>query len=84
MIQDPLLSWRQRRHGMVTAAFESRSRYTLTVLWITVTLLIAMYVPDISKVISVVGGISAFFIFIFPGNTLLTPSYSILKCVATL
>uniref|UniRef100_A0A8D0DI18 Solute carrier family 38 member 8 n=1 Tax=Sander lucioperca TaxID=283035 RepID=A0A8D0DI18_SANLU len=79
-----ILLWRQRRHGMVTAAFESRSRYTLTVLWITVTLLIAMYVPDISKVISVVGGISAFFIFIFPGNTLLTPSYSILKCVATL
>uniref|UniRef100_A0A8D0AXI2 Solute carrier family 38 member 8 n=1 Tax=Sander lucioperca TaxID=283035 RepID=A0A8D0AXI2_SANLU len=71
VIQDPLLSWRQRRHGMVTAAFESRSRYTLTVLWITVTLLIAMYVPDISKVISVVGGISAFFIFIFPGLCLM-------------
>ncbi|XP_078114187.1 putative sodium-coupled neutral amino acid transporter 8a [Sander vitreus] len=71
VIQDPLLSWRQRRHGVVTAAFESRSRYTLTVLWITVTLLIAMYVPDISKVISVIGGISAFFIFIFPGLCLM-------------
>ncbi|KAF1387200.1 hypothetical protein PFLUV_G00102880 [Perca fluviatilis] len=71
VIQDPLLSWWQRRHGVVTAAFESRSRYTLTVLWITVTLLIAMYVPDISKVISVIGGISAFFIFIFPGLCLM-------------
>ncbi|KAA8590536.1 hypothetical protein FQN60_014470 [Etheostoma spectabile] len=71
VIQDPLLSWRRRRHGVVTAAFESRSRYTLTVLWITVTLLIAMYVPDISKVISVIGGISAFFIFIFPGLCLM-------------
>lgn len=39
-------------------------------MWITATLLIATYVPDISKVISVIGGISAFFIFIFPGSTL--------------
>ncbi|XP_049930014.1 putative sodium-coupled neutral amino acid transporter 8a [Epinephelus moara] len=67
VIQDPLLSWRRRRDGMVTAEFESRSRYVLTVLWIMVTLLIATCVPDISKVISVIGGISAFFIFIFPG-----------------
>ncbi|KAL7402006.1 hypothetical protein ABVT39_008093 [Epinephelus coioides] len=67
VIQDPLMSWRRRRDGMVTAEFESRSRYVLTVLWIMVTLLIATCVPDISKVISVIGGISAFFIFIFPG-----------------
>lgn len=39
----------------------------VTVLWITGTLLFAVFVPDISKVISVIGGISAFFIFIFPG-----------------
>ncbi|XP_029379524.1 putative sodium-coupled neutral amino acid transporter 8a [Echeneis naucrates] len=71
VIQDPLLSWRQRRYGVVTVAFESRSRYALTVLWITVTLLIAVFVPDISKVISVIGGISAFFIFIFPGLCLI-------------
>ncbi|XP_071753966.1 putative sodium-coupled neutral amino acid transporter 8a [Centroberyx gerrardi] len=67
VIQDPLLSWRRRRDAPVTEGFESRSRYVLTVLWITMTLLIAMFVPDISKVISVIGGISAFFIFIFPG-----------------
>ncbi|XP_031731527.1 putative sodium-coupled neutral amino acid transporter 8a [Anarrhichthys ocellatus] len=72
VIQDPLLSWRRRRrHGAVTAEFESRSRYVLSVLWITLTLLIATYVPDISKVISVIGGISAFFIFIFPGLCLM-------------
>ncbi|XP_030588075.1 putative sodium-coupled neutral amino acid transporter 8a [Archocentrus centrarchus] len=71
VIQDPLLSWRQKRCGVVTAGFESRSRYVLTVLWITVTLLIAVFVPDISKVISVIGGISAFFIFIFPGLCLM-------------
>ncbi|XP_018559104.1 putative sodium-coupled neutral amino acid transporter 8a [Lates calcarifer] len=71
VIQDPLLSWRRRRYGVVTVEFEGRSRYALTVLWITVTLLIAVFVPDISKVISVIGGISAFFIFIFPGLCLM-------------
>ncbi|XP_076742930.1 putative sodium-coupled neutral amino acid transporter 8a isoform X2 [Maylandia zebra] len=71
VIQDLLLSWRQRRSGVVTVDFESRSRYMLTVLWITATLLIAVFVPDISKVISVIGGISAFFIFIFPGLCLM-------------
>uniref|UniRef100_A0A4W4GA24 Amino acid transporter transmembrane domain-containing protein n=1 Tax=Electrophorus electricus TaxID=8005 RepID=A0A4W4GA24_ELEEL len=46
----------------------SRCRWLLTVLWITVTLLVAIYAPDMSDVISVIGGISAFFIFIFPGE----------------
>lgn len=69
VIQDPLLSWRRKRYGVVTSAFECRSRCVLTVLWIAVTLLIAVFVPDISKVISVIGGISAFFIFIFPGRS---------------
>ncbi|XP_061670436.1 putative sodium-coupled neutral amino acid transporter 8 [Syngnathoides biaculeatus] len=57
----------RRRLGIVTSSFESRCRALLTVIWITVTLLIAMFVPDMSEVISVIGGISAFFIFIFPG-----------------
>ncbi|XP_038161395.1 putative sodium-coupled neutral amino acid transporter 8a isoform X1 [Cyprinodon tularosa] len=71
VIQDPLLSWWRRRGGGLLAKFENRSRYVLTVLWITTTLLIAVFVPDISKVISVIGGISAFFIFIFPGLCLI-------------
>ncbi|XP_054627510.1 putative sodium-coupled neutral amino acid transporter 8 [Dunckerocampus dactyliophorus] len=57
----------RRRRGIVTTSFESRCRVLLTVIWITVTLLIAMFVPDMGEVISVIGGISAFFIFIFPG-----------------
>ncbi|XP_065813533.1 putative sodium-coupled neutral amino acid transporter 8a [Labrus bergylta] len=71
VIQDPLLNWRRRRGNVTTAEFESRSRYVLTVLWITVTLLIATCIPDISKIISVMGGISAIFIFIFPGLCLI-------------
>ncbi|XP_013979620.1 putative sodium-coupled neutral amino acid transporter 8 isoform X1 [Salmo salar] len=66
VIQDPLLSFRRRFH-VVTESYENCSRVGLTVAWITITLLIAMFIPDISKVISIIGGISAFFIFIFPG-----------------
>ena len=80
VIQDPLLSWRRRHGGVLMAQFESRSRYMLTVLWITLTLLIAVFVPDISKVISVIGGISAFFIFIFPGSVLVVRAHSVSCC----
>uniref|UniRef100_A0A3B4V744 Solute carrier family 38 member 8 n=1 Tax=Seriola dumerili TaxID=41447 RepID=A0A3B4V744_SERDU len=61
----------RRRRGIVTHSFESRCRVVLTVIWITITLLIAMYVPDMGEVIGVIGGISAFFIFIFPGLCLI-------------
>uniref|UniRef100_A0A672MG01 Solute carrier family 38 member 8 n=1 Tax=Sinocyclocheilus grahami TaxID=75366 RepID=A0A672MG01_SINGR len=67
VIQDPLLR-RRHKHTAVTESYESRTRVALTTVWVTITLLIAVVDPDISKVISVVGGVSAFFIFIFPGN----------------
>ncbi|XP_041747149.1 putative sodium-coupled neutral amino acid transporter 8 [Coregonus clupeaformis] len=69
VIQDPLLSFRWCFH-VVTESYENRSHVGLTRAWITVTL-IAMFIPDISKVISVIGGISAFSIFIFPGGVCL-------------
>ncbi|XP_076144050.1 putative sodium-coupled neutral amino acid transporter 8 [Alosa pseudoharengus] len=65
-----LLRYRDRT-SIVTTEFEQRCRVILTVLWVAVTLLIAVYVPDMSEVISVIGGISAFFIFIFPGLCLI-------------
>uniref|UniRef100_A0A1A8MGD5 Solute carrier family 38, member 8 n=1 Tax=Nothobranchius pienaari TaxID=704102 RepID=A0A1A8MGD5_9TELE len=71
VILDPLLKRRQKHGSVREAKFESRSRYVLTAVWIMVTLLIAVFVPDISKVISVIGGISACFIFIFPGLCLM-------------
>uniref|UniRef100_A0A8C8FIL0 Amino acid transporter transmembrane domain-containing protein n=1 Tax=Oncorhynchus tshawytscha TaxID=74940 RepID=A0A8C8FIL0_ONCTS len=67
VILDLMLRIRRHRRGGVTHSFENRCRVILTVIWITITLLIAMFVPDMSEVISVIGGISAFFIFIFPG-----------------
>uniref|UniRef100_A0A673NBE5 Solute carrier family 38 member 8b n=1 Tax=Sinocyclocheilus rhinocerous TaxID=307959 RepID=A0A673NBE5_9TELE len=50
------------RRAIITSVFESRCRLILTILWITVTLLIAIYIPDMSEAISVIGGISAFFL----------------------
>uniref|UniRef100_A0A8C1YCR5 Solute carrier family 38 member 8a n=1 Tax=Cyprinus carpio TaxID=7962 RepID=A0A8C1YCR5_CYPCA len=70
VIQDPLLR-RRHKHTAVTGSYESRMRVALTTAWVTITLLIAVFVPDISKVIGVVGGIGAFFIFIFPGLCLI-------------
>uniref|UniRef100_A0A8C3KKB9 Solute carrier family 38 member 8 n=1 Tax=Calidris pygmaea TaxID=425635 RepID=A0A8C3KKB9_9CHAR len=51
----------------VTEAHERQSRVVLTVAWMATTLTITLFVPDIGKVIELIGGISAFFIFIFPG-----------------
>ncbi|KAG8143902.1 hypothetical protein E2320_001046, partial [Naja naja] len=45
---------------------EKCMRILLTTAWVVVTLIIALCVPDISEVVSVIGGIGAFFIFIFP------------------
>ncbi|KAM7015270.1 putative sodium-coupled neutral amino acid transporter 8 [Tautogolabrus adspersus] len=67
VILNLVLRIQRRRRGIVTHLFESRCRVVLTVIWISITLLIAMFVPDMGEVISVIGGISAFFIFIFPG-----------------
>ncbi|CAM5150476.1 unnamed protein product [Eretmochelys imbricata] len=51
--------------------YERCTRIVLTMTWIIVTLVIALFVPDISEVISIIGGISAAFIFIFPGLCLI-------------
>ena len=67
-MQDPILKWWAGRDGSVPETVEVRSRCVLSFLWIALTLLIAMFVPDISKIISVIGGVSAAFIFIFPGK----------------
>ncbi|CAK6436833.1 unnamed protein product [Pipistrellus nathusii] len=43
----------------------------LTVLWVAVTLAMALFLPDLSEIIGIIGGISSFFIFIFPGLCLI-------------
>uniref|UniRef100_A0A8C5V3B8 Solute carrier family 38 member 8 n=1 Tax=Microcebus murinus TaxID=30608 RepID=A0A8C5V3B8_MICMU len=46
-------------------------RMPLTVLWVGVTLATALFVPDLSEIVSITGGLSSFFIFIFPGLCLI-------------
>ena len=47
---------------------ERRRRVLQTLVWFLLTLLLALFIPDIGKVISVIGGLAAWFIFIFPGT----------------
>lgn len=47
------------------------SRVILSLVWIALTLIVAIVVPDISPVINFMGSLSAAFIFIFPGVCLL-------------
>ena len=42
-------------------------RYSIVSVWFVVTLLIALCVPNIGYVISLLGGLAATFIFLFPG-----------------
>ncbi|EPQ20639.1 Putative sodium-coupled neutral amino acid transporter 7 [Myotis brandtii] len=46
---------------------EQRRRVLQTVVWFLLTLLLALFIPDIGKVISIIGGLAACFIFVFPG-----------------
>lgn len=46
----------------------------LTVLWVTATLTMALFLPDLSEIIGIIGSISLFFIFIFPGEALAPPA----------
>ncbi|XP_044290158.1 putative sodium-coupled neutral amino acid transporter 7 isoform X2 [Varanus komodoensis] len=50
---------------------ERRRRLLQTVSWFLLTLLLALFIPDIGKVISVIGGLAACFIFVFPGLCLI-------------
>uniref|UniRef100_A0A5F8HB68 Solute carrier family 38 member 8 n=1 Tax=Monodelphis domestica TaxID=13616 RepID=A0A5F8HB68_MONDO len=59
---------------------ETWVRVLLTGLWVATTLLLALFVPDIGEVIKVIGGISAFFIFIFPGEHLLLQRLWLSSC----
>lgn len=46
---------------------EKRRRVIETVTWFCISLLLALFIPDIGVVISVIGGLAAVFIFVFPG-----------------
>ncbi|XP_009194834.2 putative sodium-coupled neutral amino acid transporter 7 isoform X2 [Papio anubis] len=55
---------------------ERRRRVLQTLVWFLLTLLLAFFIPDIGKVISVIGGLAACFIFVFPGLCLIQAKLS--------
>ncbi|XP_020516786.2 sodium-coupled neutral amino acid transporter 7 [Labrus bergylta] len=50
---------------------EQRRRILQTLVWFVVTLVLALFIPDIGRVISLIGGLAACFIFVFPGLCLI-------------
>ncbi|XP_061820135.2 sodium-coupled neutral amino acid transporter 7 [Nerophis lumbriciformis] len=50
---------------------EQRRRILQTLLWFFITLILALFIPDIGRVISLIGGLAACFIFVFPGLCLI-------------
>ncbi|XP_013371684.1 PREDICTED: putative sodium-coupled neutral amino acid transporter 7 isoform X1 [Chinchilla lanigera] len=55
---------------------EQRRRVLQTLVWFLLTLLLALFIPDIGKVIAVIGGLAACFIFVFPGLCLIQAKLS--------
>lgn len=46
---------------------ELRRRIIITTLWFVASLILSLFVPDIDKVIAMLGSFAALFIFVFPG-----------------
>ncbi|XP_063046599.1 sodium-coupled neutral amino acid transporter 7 [Engraulis encrasicolus] len=55
---------------------ERRRRVAMTIVWFSLTLLLALFIPDIGRVISLIGGLAACFIFVFPGLCLIQAKLS--------
>lgn len=55
---------------------ERRRRVLYTVVWFCLTLVLALTIPDIGRVISLIGGLAACFIFVFPGLCLIQAKLS--------
>lgn len=55
---------------------ERRRRILQTLVWFVSTLLLALFIPDIGRVISLIGGLAACFIFVFPGLCLMQAKLS--------
>ncbi|XP_030059455.1 sodium-coupled neutral amino acid transporter 7 [Microcaecilia unicolor] len=55
---------------------ERRRRLLQTLTWFVLTLVLALFIPDIGKVISIIGGLAACFIFVFPGLCLIEAKLS--------
>ncbi|XP_003970105.2 sodium-coupled neutral amino acid transporter 7 [Takifugu rubripes] len=66
----------QGEHVEVCVRREKRRRVLQTLVWFVVTLVLALFIPDIGRVISMIGGLAACFIFVFPGLCLIQAKLS--------
>ncbi|XP_045888096.1 putative sodium-coupled neutral amino acid transporter 7 [Micropterus dolomieu] len=55
---------------------EQRRRILQTLVWFVATLVLGLFIPDIGRVISLIGGLAACFIFVFPGLCLMQAKLS--------
>ncbi|XP_051919463.1 sodium-coupled neutral amino acid transporter 7 [Hippocampus zosterae] len=70
VIEGLWLRW-QGEHVEVCVRREQKRGIVQTLLWFLLTLVLALFTPDIGRVISLIGGLAACFIFIFPGVCLI-------------
>ncbi|XP_037103357.1 putative sodium-coupled neutral amino acid transporter 7 [Syngnathus acus] len=70
VIEGLWLRWRGEQVE-VCVRREQRRRIMQTILWFGITLVLALFTPDIGRVISLIGGLAACFIFVFPGFCLI-------------
>ncbi|XP_057705645.1 sodium-coupled neutral amino acid transporter 7 [Corythoichthys intestinalis] len=70
VIEGLWLRW-QGEQVEVCVRREQRRRILQTLVWFVVTLVLALFTPDIGRVISLIGGLAAGFIFVFPGLCLI-------------
>ena len=63
-----------RRHTIVvdTPDFEKCRRAWIATVWFLLTILFAIFLPNIGVVIKLLGSLAAVFVFIFPGKKLST------------
>jgi len=66
---DSLLVGVSRQPAAGVDVVERRRRIVTTLVWFILSLLSALFIPNIGVVISLLGGLAAIFIFVFPGQS---------------
>ncbi|XP_038661936.1 putative sodium-coupled neutral amino acid transporter 7 [Scyliorhinus canicula] len=75
--------WLRFKGEDVDMSLERRRRILQTLIWFFLTLVLALFIPDIGKVISVIGGLAACFILVFPGLCLIEAKFAEIQQVGS-
>jgi len=66
--QKAIQKWPDDEPRVQTTREERIYRYSITSIWFVFTLFMALWIPDMGVVISVLGSVAAAFMFLFPGQ----------------